>query len=133
MTDQATDSIVLYNSLTRRKEQLETLHPDRVGMYVCGPTVYNLAHIGNARPAVIFDVLARLLHLFYSDVTYVRNITDVDDKIIARCVQDGVSLETLTAKFTDVFKTDAEVLGIELPELLPKAVSYTHLTLPTKA
>ena len=81
MTDPAPDSIFLYNSLTSRKEQLETLQPDRVGMYVCGPTVYNLAHIGNARPAVIFDVLARLLRLFYSDVTYVRNITDVDDKI----------------------------------------------------
>ena len=87
MTNQATGSIVLYNRLTRRKEQLETLHPDRVGMYVCGPTVYNLAHIGNARPAVIFDVLARLLRQFYSDVTYVRNITDVDDKINATSVE----------------------------------------------
>ena len=77
MTDPAPDSIFLYNSLTRRKEQLETLHPDRVGMYVCGPTVYDFAHIGNARPIVVFDTLYRLLKTLYDEVTYVRNITDV--------------------------------------------------------
>ena len=112
MTDQATDSIVLYNSLTRRKEQLETLHPDRVGMYVCGPTVYNLAHIGNARPAVIFDVLARLLRLFYSDVTYVRNITDVDDKINAASVETGEDIGVITERFTAAYHQDLSLIHI---------------------
>ena len=72
----------LYNTLTRRKDRFEPLEPGRVGLYVCGPTVYDFAHIGNARPVVVFDVLYRLLKRLYPQVTYVRNITDVDDKII---------------------------------------------------
>ena len=92
--------IVLYNSRTGQKEALETQQPDTVGMYVCGPTVYNLAHIGNARPAIIFDLLARLLRLFYSQVTYVRNITDVDDKINAAAIESGESIGTITRRFT---------------------------------
>ena len=124
MTDQATDSIVLYNSLTRRKEQLETLHPDRVGMYVCGPTVYNLAHIGNARPAVIFDVLARLLRLFYSDVTYVRNITDVDDKINAASVETGEDIGVITERFTAAYHQDMAALNIAQPDAEPRVTDH---------
>ncbi len=124
MTDQATDSIVLYNSLTRRKEQLETLHPDRVGMYVCGPTVYNLAHIGNARPAVIFDVLARLLRLFYSDVTYVRNITDVDDKINAASVETGEDIGVITERFTAAYHQDMAALNITQPDAEPRVTDH---------
>ena len=124
MTDQATDSIVLYNSLTRRKEQLETLHPDRVGMYVCGPTVYNLAHIGNARPAVIFDVLARLLRLFYSDVTYVRNITDVDDKINAASVESGEDIGVITERFTAAYHQDMAALNIAQPDAEPRVTDH---------
>jgi len=124
MTDPAPDSIFLYNSLTRRKEQLETLHPDRVGMYVCGPTVYNLAHIGNARPAVIFDVLARLLHLFYSDVTYVRNITDVDDKINAASVETGEKIGLITERFTAAYHQDMAALDIAQPDVEPRVTDH---------
>ena len=124
MTDPAPDSIFLYNSLTRRKEQLETLLPDRVGMYVCGPTVYNLAHIGNARPAVIFDVLARLLHLFYSDVTYVRNITDVDDKIIERANRDGKEIDQITSETTQWYLDDMAALGALEPTAMPRATQH---------
>ena len=124
MTDPAPGSIVLYNSLTRRKEQLETLHPDRVGMYVCGPTVYNLAHIGNARPAVIFDVLARLLRLFYSDVTYVRNITDVDDKINAASVETGEKIGVITERFTTAYHQDMAALNIAQPDAEPRVTDH---------
>ncbi|MEC8961038.1 MAG: cysteine--tRNA ligase [Pseudomonadota bacterium] len=116
--------MVLYNSLTRRKEQLETLHPDRVGMYVCGPTVYNLAHIGNARPAVIFDVLARLLRLFYSDVTYVRNITDVDDKINAASVETGEKIGVITERFTTAYHQDMAALNIAQPDAEPRVTDH---------
>ena len=124
MTDPTPGSIVLYNSLTRRKEQLETLHPDRVGMYVCGPTVYNLAHIGNARPAVIFDVLARLLRLFYSDVTYVRNITDVDDKINAASVETGEKIGLITERFTAAYHQDMAALNIAQPDVEPRVTDH---------
>tara|TARA_B100001123_G_scaffold125930_1_gene146675 strand:+ start:3552 stop:4961 length:1410 start_codon:yes stop_codon:yes gene_type:complete len=124
MTDPVPDSIVLYNSLTRRKEELETLHPDRVGMYVCGPTVYNLAHIGNARPAVIFDVLARLLRLFYSDVTYVRNITDVDDKINAASIETGTKIGVITERFTTAYHQDMAALNIAQPDVEPRVTDH---------
>jgi cysteinyl-tRNA synthetase len=110
--------------LTRRKEQLETLHPDRVGMYVCGPTVYNLAHIGNARPAVIFDVLARLLRLFYSDVTYVRNITDVDDKINAASIETGEKIGVITERFTTAYHQDMAALNIAQPDAEPRVTDH---------
>ena len=93
-------------------------------MYTCGPTVYDVSHVGNYRAFLFFDLVKRYLRFLGYNVKHVMNITDVDDKIIARCVREDVSLETLTAKFTDVFKTDAEVLGIELPELLPKATEH---------
>ena len=124
MTDPAPDSIFLYNSLTSRKEQLETLHPDRVGMYVCGPTVYNLAHIGNARPAVIFDVLARLLRLFYSDMTYVRNITDVDDKINAASIETGEKIGLITERFTAAYHRDMAALNIAQPDVEPRVTDH---------
>ena len=124
MTDPAPDSIFLYNSLTSRKEQLETLQPDRVGMYVCGPTVYNLAHIGNARPAVIFDVLARLLRLFYSDVTYVRNITDVDDKINAASIETGEKIGLITERFTTAYHQDMAALNIAQPDVEPRVTDH---------
>ena len=82
-------TLSLHNSLTRRKEQFEPLDPQHVRMYVCGPTVYDLVHVGNARPEVVYDVLARLLRRLYPRVTYVRNITDVEDKINARAHELG--------------------------------------------
>src|SRR5450756_1506263 len=80
----------LHNSLTHQRERFVPLDPDHVRLYVCGPTVYDLAHIGNARPVVVFDVLARLLRRLYPRVTYVRNITDIDDRINARAAAEGV-------------------------------------------
>src|ERR671926_1942666 len=110
--------IVLYNTLTRRKEEFRPLDPERVRMYVCGPTVYDLAHIGNARPVVVFDLLFRLLrHLYGADhVIYVRNITDVDDKINARAAERGVPIRTLTDETTAQFHEDIRALGVLMPE-----------------
>jgi len=91
--------IKLHNTRTRRKEVFEPLDPDNVRMYVCGPTVYDRAHLGNARPVVVFDVLYRLLrHVYGKDhVTYVRNFTDVDDKINARAAETGRAIGEITA------------------------------------
>ncbi len=88
----------LYDTLTREKRAFAPIDGKRVRMYVCGPTVYDLAHIGNARPVIVFDVLYRLLRHFYGaeHVTYVRNITDVDDKINARAAEQGISIPELT-------------------------------------
>src|SRR5713226_5655270 len=90
----------LYNTLSRTKEELSPLDPKHVRMYVCGPTVYDFAHIGNARPVIVFDVLFRLLRQIYGDshVTYVRNITDVEDKINARAAEEGISIRELTER-----------------------------------
>ncbi|MEA2936398.1 MAG: cysteinyl-tRNA synthetase, partial [Variibacter sp.] len=98
----------LYNTLTRAKEAFRPLDPDRVRMYVCGPTVYDFAHIGNARPVIVFDVLYRLLrHIYGADhVTYVRNITDVDDKINARAAERGIGIRELTEETYNNFKQD---------------------------
>ena len=95
-------SLVLYNTLTREKETFVPLDPSNVRMYVCGPTVYDFAHVGNARPVVVFDVLFRLLRRIYGEphVTYVRNITDVDDKIIAAARENKEPIDALTARTT---------------------------------
>ncbi|WP_373086450.1 cysteine--tRNA ligase [Sneathiella sp.] len=101
----------LYNTAHRKKEEFVPIEPGKVGMYVCGPTVYDRAHIGNARPVVIFDVLARLLrHLGY-DLTYVRNITDVDDKIIEAAKANGESIEKLTKRTIKAFHEDMDALN----------------------
>ncbi len=89
-------TIRLYNTLTREKQDFVPIDPERVTMYVCGPTVYNFAHIGNARPAVIFDVLYRLLALHYKQVIYARNITDVDDKINAKAAELKVPIKEIS-------------------------------------
>jgi len=108
----------LYNTLTRQKEAFQPLDPGNVRMYVCGPTVYDFAHIGNARPIVVFDVLFRLLrHLYGADhVTYVRNITDVDDKINKRAQEEGIPIAELTRRTTEQFHRDIRELGVLMPE-----------------
>lgn len=93
-------------------------------MYVCGPTVYNYAHIGNARPAVIFDVLYRLLQLHYPQVIYARNITDVDDKINAAAAEQGVNIETVSKQFTDAYHQDMAAVGVGLPSIEPRATQH---------
>ncbi|SDH45780.1 cysteine--tRNA ligase [Roseospirillum parvum] len=114
----------LYNTLTRSKEPFEPLEVGHVRMYVCGPTVYDRAHIGNARPAVVFDVLARLLRHLYGRLTYVRNITDVDDKINARSVESGEPIGELTARTTRFYHEDMAALGVLPPDVEPRATEH---------
>ncbi len=119
-------TIHLHNSLGRKKEAFIPLDPANVRMYVCGPTVYDFAHIGNARPVVVFDVLARLLRRVYGKdaVKYVRNITDVDDKIIARAEESGEAIAELTQKTEDAFHADMAALGTAEPDVEPRATEH---------
>ena len=116
----------LYNTLTRRKDAFVPLDPANVRMYVCGPTVYDCAHIGNARPLIVFDVLFRLLrHLYGADhVTYVRNITDVDDKINARAAERGITIRELTEETARIFHADVAALGCLEPTVEPRATDH---------
>ena len=118
-------TIRLYNTLTRQKDVLVPLDPQRVTMYVCGPTVYSRAHIGNARPAVVFDVLRRLLcHEYGADhVVYARNITDIDDRIIAQAARDGVPIDTITRQTEAWYLADMGALGVEPPDVAPHATA----------
>jgi cysteinyl-tRNA synthetase len=121
MTEDAGMSLILYNTLSARKEAFIPLVPDNVTMYVCGPTVYNLAHIGNARPVVVFDTLFRLLKTHFSHVTYARNITDIDDKIIAAARDGKRSIESVTTEFTAKYREDMAQLNALPPTLEPHA------------
>jgi cysteinyl-tRNA synthetase len=116
----------LHNTLTRTKEDFVPLDPANVRMYVCGPTVYDYAHIGNARPVIVFDVLFRLLRHLYGPehVTYVRNITDVDDKINARAAEEGISIRELTEKTARQFHEDIAALGVLPPTVEPRATDH---------
>lgn len=116
--------MLLYNTLTKTREVFTPLNPNQVGLYVCGPTVYDLAHIGNARPFTVFDVLARLLRHIYPSVCYVRNITDVDDKINAAALVKGESIADLTQRTTAAFHQDMEALGILPPDVEPRATHH---------
>lgn len=125
-------SLTLYNTLTRRKEGFEPIDPTNVRMYVCGPTVYDYAHIGNARPVIVFDVLFRLLRLVYGEdhVTYVRNITDVDDKINARAARDypneplNDAIRRVTTATEKQFHDDIAALGVLPPTVEPRATEH---------
>lgn len=116
----------LHNTYTRTKEEFEPIDPAAVRMYVCGPTVYDDIHIGNARPLVIFDVLARLLRHRYGKgaVTYARNITDVDDKIIDRALENGESIDVLTARTAANFHVAAAEIGCLPPDIEPRATDH---------
>ena len=116
----------LHNTLTRTKEDFVPLDPNNVRMYVCGPTVYDFAHIGNARPVIVFDVLFRLLRHLYGPehVTYVSNITDVDDKINARAAEEGVSIRELTERTAKQFHEDIAALGVLEPTVEPRATDH---------
>ena len=116
--------LYLHNSMTRRKERFEPADPASVRMYVCGPTVYDLAHLGNARAVVVYDVVARLLRLLYPQVTYVRNITDVDDKINARAQETGEAISAITARTTADFHSDMAALGALPPDQEPRATAH---------
>ncbi|MGB4101291.1 MAG: cysteine--tRNA ligase [Alphaproteobacteria bacterium] len=114
----------LYNSLTRRQEVFQPRNPLNVGMYVCGPTVYDFAHLGNARPVVVFDVLYRLLQRHYPRVTYVRNITDVDDKIMARAKETGEPIDDITTRTTQAYHDDMAALNARSPTHEPRATAH---------
>lgn len=119
-------TIRIHNTATRSKVQFDPMDPEGVGigMYVCGPTVYDLIHIGNARPLVVFDVMARLLRTAYPSVTYVRNITDIDDKINNRAVERAISIRELTDSTIEQFHSDAKALGCLPPDVEPRATDH---------
>ena len=116
--------IRLYNNLHRRLEAFSPLDPQRVTMYLCGPTVYNYVHIGNARGPVVFDVLAKMLRRRYPRLVYARNITDVDDKINAAALEQGVPISTITDKFTAVYRDDMARLGVAPQDVEPHATAH---------
>ena len=119
-------ALKLYNTLTRAKDDFTPIDPGNVRMYVCGPTVYDLAHIGNARPVIVFDVLYRLLRHIYGEghVKYVRNITDVDDKINAAAKANGESIRELTERTAKIFHEDVAALLCLPPDVEPRATEH---------
>ncbi len=120
------NEIQFYNTIAKEKTKFIPIDPKRVTMYVCGPTVYNRAHIGNARPAVVFDTLARLLRHIYGEdhVIYARNITDVDDKINAAALENGVDISAITKKYTAIYHSDMALLNVRLPNIEPTVTAH---------
>jgi cysteinyl-tRNA synthetase len=118
------NKLVVYNTLSRDKEPFVPLDPSHVRLYVCGPTVYDYVHIGNARPVVAFDVLYRLLKRRYPRVTYVRNITDIDDRIIVRAADNKETIEALTGRTGSAYQSDMQRLGALAPDHEPRATEY---------
>ena len=114
----------IYNTLTRQKEEFKPIVEGKVGMYVCGMTVYDLCHLGHARVLTAFDVIARYLRHKGYDVNYVRNITDIDDKIINRANENGEEFDVLTERFINEMHVDAKALGIEAPDAEPRATAH---------
>ncbi|HBO58999.1 MAG TPA: hypothetical protein DD624_03720, partial [Alphaproteobacteria bacterium] len=117
-------TLYVTNTMSRKKEKFEPLDPNNVRMYVCGPTVYDRAHIGNARPIIVFDTLCRLLKQLYPKVTYVRNITDVDDKIIKRSQESGEPINVITEKTSKYFHDDIAELNALPPDVEPRATQH---------
>ena len=117
-------SLRIYNTLSRALEDFSPLEPGHVRMYVCGMTVYDLCHLGHARSMVAFDVVQRWLRASGLRVTYVRNITDIDDKIIQRAVQNGETIRSLTDRMIAALREDADALGIQRPDHEPRATDY---------
>jgi len=117
-------TLSIFNTLSRRPEPFEPLEPGHVRMYVCGMTIYDLCHIGHARMMMAFDVVQRWLKVSGYRVTYVRNITDIDDKIIKRAVERGITLRALTDEMTQAMHQDIAALGIEVPSFEPRATAY---------
>jgi len=115
--------IKLYNTFSGKKEDFKPIDANRVSMYVCGPTVYSSPHIGNARGPVIFDVLAKLLRMNY-ELTYVRNITDLDDKIYQAAKDEETSIDFITQRYTDIYQEDIKALGVNEPDVEPRATAH---------
>ena len=117
-------SFYLFNTLSGNKAKLEAIDPKHLKIYACGPTVYNYAHIGNARMAVVFDTLVRTLREIYPKVTYVSNITDIDDKIIDAAKEQNVEITSITEKYTKIYNDDMAKLNVLAPDVQPKATEY---------
>ena len=119
-------TLKLYDTMTRKKQSFVPADPDRVTLYVCGPTVYGYAHIGNARPVVVFDVLFRLLRRLYGEahVLYARNVTDVDDKINAKASEEGVEISVITERYLAAYHADMDAIGALRPSLEPRATAH---------
>ena len=117
----------IYNTLTRKKEELVPIEPNHIRIYACGPTVYNYIHIGNARPICAFDVLRRYLKYRGYEVTYVQNFTDVDDKIIRRANEEGVPASELSERYIREYKTDAHGLNVMDADIHPKVTENMDL------
>ncbi|HKK16424.1 MAG TPA: cysteine--tRNA ligase, partial [Gammaproteobacteria bacterium] len=116
--------LTIYNSLTGKKEPFRPIEDGKVRMYVCGMTVYDFCHMGHARVLVVFDMVTRYLRSRGYDVTYIRNITDIDDKIIKRARENGESISELTRRFTDAMNEDADALGVQRPDGEPRATEH---------
>ena len=116
--------LFLHNTLGNKKEEFVPLNKEHIKIYACGPTVYDYAHIGNARMAVVNDLLVRFLKTIFPKVTYVSNITDIDDKIIATSQENNIPINILTEKFTKIYNKDMATLGVNLPDIQPKATDH---------
>ena len=121
---QTVQSLKVFNTLSGKKEEFNPIDPSHVKIYACGPTVYNYAHIGNARMAVVFDTLVRLLRYTHPKVTYVSNITDIDDKIIDAANELNLPIKEITEKYTDIYNEDMAKLSVMIPDIQPKATEY---------
>ena len=117
-------TLFLYNTHSGRKEEFVPGDPARVTMYVCGPTVYNYVHIGNARPVVIFDTLFRLLQAVYPNVIYARNITDIDDKIMHAAKEEGVTIDVIAERYAEAYAEHMAALHNLAPTITPKATEH---------
>ena len=117
-------SLRVFNTLSGKNEEFTPIRPGKVGMYVCGVTVYDYCHVGHARAAAVFDTIYRYLRYLGYDVTYVRNFTDIDDKIINKANEENTSWETITARYIKAFYEDMGVLNIESPTEEPKATDH---------
>lgn len=114
----------LYNTKKRQKEEFNPIDPDHIRMYVCGPTVYNFVHIGNARPAVVFDTLFRVLQKEFPKVTYARNITDIDDKIMKAARENGETIAQVSERYTEAYAEDMAAINCLTPSIVPKATEH---------
>ena len=118
--------ISVYNSLIQKKEEMQTHEGNKVRMYACGPTVYDSAHLGHARSAVSFDIIQRFLRYAGYDVTFVRNYTDIDDKIINRANELGVPAKEISEKFIQEYKDDMASIGVQTPDIEPKVTEHVE-------
>src|SRR5205823_1561416 len=117
-------AVRVHNTMTRTKEELVPLMPDEIKMYSCGVTVYDLSHVGHARMMIVFDVISRYLRFSGYRVTFVRNFTDIEDKIIRRANQEGVPASEVSERYVAAFRQDIAALGVQAPEVEPKATEH---------